>query len=179
MCFASALAFALCMRSIAKQQNRLYLMFGVFSNISTLFSTRASAKVGCGSMNGFIEGWGSYILTPQTAANTLLDTCKPPAFVNNHLRAMGWENFSLVGHSMGGAVASLVAASFPEMVERCVFIDILGPFAFSPGTSPQRLRKSVASRSESIHPSSRLLVFMERGIRTRFERSSLQYLSMV
>lgn len=49
---------------------------------------------------------------------------------------------------MGGAVASLVAASFPEKVDRCVFLDILGPFAFSPGTSPKRLRTSIASRSE-------------------------------
>lgn len=63
-------------------------------------------------------------------------------------RSLGWDRFSLVGHSMGGAVASLVAASFPEKVDRCVFLDILGPFAFSPGTSPKRLRTSIASRSE-------------------------------
>lgn len=49
---------------------------------------------------------------------------------------------------MGGAVASLVAASFPEKVERCVFLDILGPYTFTPGTSPKRLRTSIASRSE-------------------------------
>lgn len=45
-------------------------------------------------------------------------------------------------------MASLVAASFPEKVERCVFLDILGPYAFSPATSPKRLRTSIASRSE-------------------------------
>lgn len=45
-------------------------------------------------------------------------------------------------------MASLVAASFPELVERCVFLDILGPYAFNPGTSPKRLRASIASRRE-------------------------------
>lgn len=45
-------------------------------------------------------------------------------------------------------MASLVAASFPELVERCVFIDILGPYTFSPGTSPKRLRASIESRRE-------------------------------
>lgn len=66
-------------------------------------------------------------------------------------RSLGWEKFSMVGHSMGGAVASLVAASFPEMVERCVFLDILGPFASRTGTSPKLLRASFASRSELQH----------------------------
>ncbi len=47
-------------------------------------------------------------------------------------------------------MASLVAASFPDKVERCVFVDILGPFALTPGTSPKRLRASIASRSESL-----------------------------
>lgn len=51
---------------------------------------------------------------------------------------------------MGGAVASLLAASHPELVERCVFIDILGPYASNPGTSPKQLRASIASKGEML-----------------------------
>ena len=51
---------------------------------------------------------------------------------------------------MGGAVASLLAASYPELVERCVSLDILGPYTLSPGTSPKRLRASIASKREFI-----------------------------
>eukprot|EP00752_Nemacystus_decipiens_P001416 g1397.t2 len=69
-----------------------------------------------------------------------------PEYVIEAARSLGWDRFSLVGHSLGGAVASLVAASFPEKIERCVFLDILGPYAFTPGTSPKRLRTSIASR---------------------------------
>lgn len=49
---------------------------------------------------------------------------------------------------MGGAVASLLAASHPELVERCVFIDVLGPYSSNPGTSPKQLRASIASKGE-------------------------------
>lgn len=45
-------------------------------------------------------------------------------------------------------MGSLVAASFPELVERCVFIDSLGPFSFSTATTPKRLRRSIESRRE-------------------------------
>ena len=38
-------------------------------------------------------------------------------------RAMGWEKFTLIGHSMGAEVASLFAGVYPEMVERLICID--------------------------------------------------------
>jgi pimeloyl-ACP methyl ester carboxylesterase len=45
----------------------------------------------------------------------------------------------LLGHSMGGTVASLVTASFPDSVERLVLIEGLGP---PPGTEPPPDRMS-------------------------------------
>ncbi|SFB82382.1 Pimeloyl-ACP methyl ester carboxylesterase [Marinospirillum celere] len=40
--------------------------------------------------------------------------------------ALGWSRFTLVGHSMGAGVASLLAAAHPEAVEKLVMIDGLG-----------------------------------------------------
>lgn len=37
--------------------------------------------------------------------------------------ALGWERFGLIGHSMGGAVASETAGLFPERITEAVFID--------------------------------------------------------
>jgi len=36
---------------------------------------------------------------------------------------LGWERFSLLGHSMGASISSELAAMFPERVERSVMID--------------------------------------------------------
>ncbi len=37
--------------------------------------------------------------------------------------ALGWDRFSLIGHSMGAAVATEIAGLFPERVERVAAID--------------------------------------------------------
>lgn len=36
---------------------------------------------------------------------------------------LSWSQFSLLGHSMGGAIASELAATFPEKIDRAVLID--------------------------------------------------------
>ncbi|CAM9454961.1 unnamed protein product [Ectocarpus sp. 4 AP-2014] len=92
-----------------------------------------------------------------------------PEYVIEAARSLGWEKFSMVGHSMGGAVASLVAASFPEMVERCVFLDILGPFASRTGTSPKLLRASVASRRALVDKEPKVYKSFDEAVRTRLK----------
>ncbi|WP_017122874.1 alpha/beta fold hydrolase, partial [Xanthomonas vasicola] len=43
--------------------------------------------------------------------------------------ALGWERFTLLGHSLGGGVASLLAAAAPERVEALIAIEALGALA--------------------------------------------------
>lgn len=40
-----------------------------------------------------------------------------------------WETFNLIGHSMGGAVSTLVSSAFPEMVENLFLVENLGPIS--------------------------------------------------
>lgn len=49
--------------------------------------------------------------------------------------------FCLVGHSMGGTVATLFAGAFPERVERLVLLEGTGPLDNPPGVAPIRMRK--------------------------------------
>jgi pimeloyl-ACP methyl ester carboxylesterase len=46
--------------------------------------------------------------------------------------ALGWDRFALIGHSMGAGIASLIAAGFPQRVERLVLIEGLGPWGDDP-----------------------------------------------
>jgi pimeloyl-ACP methyl ester carboxylesterase len=60
--------------------------------------------------------------------------------------ALGWERFAVLGHSMGGAIASLLAAAAPERIERLFLIEALGPLAASEDTTASRLRDAVTQR---------------------------------
>ncbi|WP_280236886.1 alpha/beta fold hydrolase [Nocardia cyriacigeorgica] len=44
----------------------------------------------------------------------------------------GWDRFRLIGHSLGGAVASLIAGLHPDKVDRLVLIDAIGPLSADP-----------------------------------------------
>lgn len=52
------------------------------------------------------------------------------------LDALGWRRCALLGHSLGGAVASVLAGACPERVERLVLIEALGPLPARAGESP-------------------------------------------
>src|SRR5690606_11797491 len=39
--------------------------------------------------------------------------------------ALGWDQFALLGHSMGAGIGSLIAAACPERIERLVAIEAL------------------------------------------------------
>ncbi|MEG3194051.1 alpha/beta fold hydrolase, partial [Lysobacter sp. D1-1-M9] len=43
--------------------------------------------------------------------------------------ALGWDRFTLLGHSLGGAVASVVAAALPQRIVRLALIESLGALA--------------------------------------------------
>lgn len=59
--------------------------------------------------------------------------------------ALGWKRFSVIGHSRGAAVASLMAAAAPERVERAVFLEGLGMWGGRSSDLVQQLRESLAS----------------------------------
>lgn len=54
--------------------------------------------------------------------------------------SLGWERFTLMGHSMGAAITSLVAGTYPERIEKVVLIDGLAPIASEPADIPRTLR---------------------------------------
>jgi len=51
------------------------------------------------------------------------------------------EAFHLVGHSMGGTVATLYAGAFPERIATLTLLEGTGPLDNPPGVAPIRMRK--------------------------------------
>ena len=60
--------------------------------------------------------------------------------------ALGWADAHLLGHSMGAAIATLVAAAAPERVRKLALIEALGPLAGDAAQAGTRLREAVATR---------------------------------
>ncbi|XOV78747.1 MAG: alpha/beta fold hydrolase [Aestuariibacter sp.] len=72
---------------------------------------------------------------------------------------LGWEEFYILGHSLGGILGSIYAACFPEKVKKLVAIEAFGGLTEEPKSSAEQLRKSVISRlsraeKATRHPSS-------------------------
>ncbi|MFC0156099.1 alpha/beta fold hydrolase [Xanthomonas dyei] len=87
--------------------------------------------------------------------------------------ALGWDRFTLLGHSLGGGVASLMAAAAPERIEALVVIEALGALGEPVESTAERLRDSV--RSTRTLPQRPLRVFssMEAPVRARMMANQL------
>lgn len=55
---------------------------------------------------------------------------------------LGWEQFDLLGHSLGACIAPLVAAAFPERIRSLALIEGLGPLSAEPDTMPSALARA-------------------------------------
>jgi len=100
--------------------------------------------------------------TLHSALHTVLDVAD----------ALGWERFSLIGHSMGAGISSLLAAACPLRVQRLLLIDGLA-LPESPERTLARMRESVAAtRSRGVSP---LRVFpdLDTPIAARMQANAL------
>ncbi|MEN1728264.1 MAG: alpha/beta hydrolase [Pseudomonadota bacterium] len=69
--------------------------------------------------------------------------------------ALGWERFHLLGHSMGGAVSTLLTAACPQRVISFVNIEGLGPISAPPDTAASGWRRALRGshfRPRREHP---------------------------
>lgn len=58
----------------------------------------------------------------------------------------GWSRADLLGHSLGGTLASLFAALYPERVGELMLIEALGPLTADAGKSLAQLRRALDER---------------------------------
>mgnify|MGYP006200753825 FL=1 len=61
-----------------------------------------------------------------------------------------WQNLTIIGHSMGGMVATALAAAFPELVSRLILIDSMGFITDSADNAAKQLRDGINSRLKAV-----------------------------
>jgi len=61
--------------------------------------------------------------------------------------ALGWPRFAVLGHSLGGAIGSVLAAALPERVEALYLIEAFGPISTPSEKSLALLRAALGDRA--------------------------------
>ena len=82
------------------------------------------------------------------------------------LDALPGERTHLMGHSMGGALASLYAAAFPQEVRSLICIDALGPMSEPADKAASRLRKALEARMQPV-PEGRFFATRDEAVDAR------------
>jgi pimeloyl-ACP methyl ester carboxylesterase len=90
------------------------------------------------------------------------------------LDALEWPRARLLGHSMGGAIATLVAVAAPERIARLALIEALGPLAGDSAEAGKRLRSAVAAR-RALKPGRppKLIADVEQAVDARLAVSQM------
>jgi pimeloyl-ACP methyl ester carboxylesterase len=61
--------------------------------------------------------------------------------------ALQWQHFDVLGHSLGGAIGSVLAAALPERVGRLYLIEALGPISTPAEKTLDLLRAALSDRA--------------------------------
>lgn len=88
-----------------------------------------------------LPGHGASAHLPVAAEYTLIAAARAALAVAD---ALGWQHFHLLGHSLGGATASFVAAATPQRVDKLLLIEALGSLSESEERVGARLREAFA-----------------------------------
>ena len=80
---------------------------------------------------------------------------------------LGWQRFSLLGHSLGAIVSMLLAAALPERVARLALIDGLLPLTHEAELAPHQLGEALTAQLALPGKRKPVYVSVERAVEAR------------
>ncbi|MBC7190987.1 alpha/beta hydrolase [Marinobacter sp.] len=160
---------------VTGKQTPTLLLHGWLDNSET-FSLLAPKLGRLGDLYALdMAGHGHSGHRPEGQAYLLVDYVADLAeLLESHFLTDSQPQVDLVGHSLGGIVSLLYAATFPEHVRRLVMIDSLGPLTRPPAAFVDQLRKAIRKR---IAGSGRGVVYPDIATAARSRAGGLSPLS--
>lgn len=100
--------------------------------------------------------------------------------LNQLIETNEWHGAILLGHSMGGILASIYAAVYPEKIDRVISIDSFGPLVGDEQDTVETLRKGIDTRQQSRNKSKRALpeMSLQSLIEKRSQHTELSHLNI-
>ena len=97
--------------------------------------------------------------------------------------ALGAKRFSLLGHSLGAGIASIVAGSVPHRIERMVLVEGLGPLTDDPAVAASNLEKAIQKpvdprRKITAYPNLKVAVERVGGARDKLGSQGARLLAI-
>jgi pimeloyl-ACP methyl ester carboxylesterase len=65
------------------------------------------------------------------------------------IKSQGWQQVTIIGHSMGGMIGSVLAAVMPQLVRKLVLIDSIGLVTGEAGKITEQVRTAINHRWQS------------------------------
>lgn len=87
--------------------------------------------------------------------------------------ALGWQRFDLLGHSLGGGVATAMAAACPQRISRLLLIEALGVIASAPEKALSHLQGALADRASYGNKALRVFANEEVAVAARMQANGL------
>ncbi|WP_408951848.1 alpha/beta fold hydrolase [Lysobacter sp. Hz 25] len=117
-----------------------------------------------------LPGHGASAHLPPAADYTLITAARAALAVAD---ALGWDRFHVLGHSLGGATASVAAAATPQRVDRLLLIEALGSLTEPEDRVAARLREAFAGQAALVGKQLRVFGDIATAVRARMTANSL------
>ncbi|MGJ7904065.1 alpha/beta fold hydrolase [Lysobacter sp. 1R34A] len=117
-----------------------------------------------------LPGHGASAHLPPAADYTLIAAARAALAVAD---ALGWDRFHVLGHSLGGATASVIAAATPQRVDRLLLIEALGSLAEPEDRVAARLREAFAGQAALAGKRLRVFGDIATAVRARMTANGL------
>lgn len=88
---------------------------------------------------------------------------------------LGWQRFSLLGHSLGAGIASFVAAVLPERIKGLALIEGLGPLSGKPDEGPAALLRSMEQMNQLAEKRTPRYASLDDAIRARCRAGNVSW----
>lgn len=148
-----------------KTGKRIMAVHGWLDN-SASFERLAPLLTDCCVVAIDIRGHGKSSHKDEADSYLIIDAIKDIFFAADYL---GWDEFSLLGHSMGGAICALAAGTVPNRIHQVMCISVLSPMESVDKDAPQQLESAIIQQSKNRHKKAPVYEDADAMVRSRMK----------